>query len=328
MRTMVLATAISMVALASQPVLAQQIEHGVTVQRGWLNTRKPVEPMSVVNSNGNQMKGAHRIGITVFNVAFPDEYKLVAKSHGTAFGMMRSDKSSMQTRLVGVDLAARQKITDEIYADFVTQLKAAGYEVVDQQALVAAAPELAAWTSEPNGFHGRFGAYLAPKGMSVRRMPGDTANRSTSGMLGQQMLAFRTLDRTQAYQRSPYVARDAQVTALAVNIVVDYGVYSTSGNRKGFGRKVSTGFEEGATISAGTSLDTATVVRVWNSKSGGFPTQLTLQQPVISDADIGPAEGSDGDYTIRSSDAAFVPAAIDVGERANGAIVTALLAGQ
>lgn len=310
------------------PLAAQQIEHGTFVQRGWLNSRVAIEPISIVNSNGSQIKGMHRVGITVFNVAFPDEFTMAAKGHGMSLNLISASSSKIHTRLTGVDLATRQKIADAVYADFVTQLKAAGFEVVDGPALAAAAPELASWTSLPNGSTGRFGTYIAPTGMAVRPMPGDKAQRATNGFMGQQMLAFRTLDRTQAYQRSAYVAHDADVTAIAVTMVIDYGVYSSSGNRKGFGKKVSTGFEEGATVAAGTALDNATVVRVWSPNSGGFPTQMTLQQPVISDVDIGPADGVAGDWTIKSSGAAFAPPAVEVAERANGAIVTALLQGR
>jgi hypothetical protein len=210
----------------------------------------------------------------------------------------------------------------------VAQLKSAGFEVVDQAALAAASPEYPTWTALPNGTRGRFGTYVAPTGMKLHFMPGDTDHRATSGMFGQQMTAFRALDRTQAYQRSPYVARDANVNAIAVTLVVDYGVYSSSGNRRGFGKRVSTGFEEGATVAAGILGDDATVVRVWNSHSGGFPTQLTLQQPVISDADIGPADSTPGDFVIQSSPALFTPPALDVIERANGAIVGAFVEGR
>ena len=208
-------------ALALQPLAAQQVEHGITVQRGWLNTRLPVEPMDVRNTAGDQIKGAQRIGITVFNVAFPDEFKLVAKSHGASLNLISSRSSTMHTHLTGVDLAARQKIADEVYSDFVTQLRAAGFEVVDQRSLIAASPELASWAGQPSGAQGRFGTYVAPSGMQVRFMPGDTAQRATSGMFGQQMVAFRALDRTPAYIRSPNVARDANVTPLAVTKVVD-----------------------------------------------------------------------------------------------------------
>ena len=316
---------------AAAQISGQQIEHGQFVKHGWLNMRKEIEPLDVRNSGaGDQMKGAQRVAITVFNVAFPDAFKLEAKSHGTLnmslISLTQTRKSSMQTRIAGIDLATRQRIADAAYADLVAQLQAAGFEVVDQAALARAAPETASWDALPNGSPGRFGTYVAPTGMKLRFMPGDTAQRASKGMFAAQSVAFRTLDRTQAYQRSPYVARDANVTALAVTLVVDYGVYSSSGNRKGYGRKVSTGFEEGATIAAGDALDTATMVRVWNTHSGGFPTQITLQQPVISDADIGPAEGGNGDYTVQASPATFVPAATDVVQRFNGALVGVLVA--
>lgn len=311
------------------PVRAQEVERGTVVQRGWLNTRKKIEPLSIINTNGSQIKGMQRVVITVFNVAFPDDFTLKAKSGGTFMGRMAmSSFSRIHTHLNGIDLPTRQAIADHAYADFVAQLKSAGFEVVDQQQLAAAAPEITSWKSLPNGSRGRFGTYVAPTGMALHFMPGDTDNRSTSGMFGQAMVGLRALDRTQAYQRSPYVARDAKATAIAVTLVVDYGVYSSSGNRRGFGKKVSTGFEEGATIAAGIPGDDATVIRVWNSHSGGFPTQLTLQQPVISDADIGPADSTPGDFVIQSSPALFTPPAIDVIERANGAIVSAFVEGR
>jgi hypothetical protein len=317
---------------AAGPAVGQELDHGARVQRGWLNIRKAIEPLRVTNSNGSQLKGMQRVAITVFNVAFPNEYEVKAKSsgisRGISFDIISHNSSRMHTRLAGIDLSTRQEIADQAYADFVAQLKAAGYDVVDQAALAAAAPEYATWAALPNGSQGRFGTYVAPTGMKLRFMPGDTDRRSTSGMFGQQMTAFRVLDRTQAFLRSPYVARDANVNAIAVTLVIDYGVYSTSGNRRGFGKKVSTGFEEGATVAAGILGDDATVVRVWNTHSGGFPTQLTLQQPVISDADIGPAEGTPGDWTIRSTSALFTPPAIDVIERANGAIVGAFVEGR
>ena len=323
-----LVASIAGMGLAPRMSIAQQVERGVTVQRGWLNTRKAIEPLNIVNSSGDQLKDMRRVVITVFNVAFPDDFTMKASSSGVSstLNLISHSKSSIHTHLDGIDPATRQAIADHAYADFVAQLKAAGFDVLDPRQLAAAAPEVTTWTAVPNETRGRFGSYVAPTGLALHLMPGDTDHRATSGMFGQQMAAFRVLDRTQAYQRSPYVARDANATAIAVTLVIDYGVYSSSGNRRGFGKKVSTGFEEGATVAAGTAIDNATVVRVWNSHSGGFPTQLTLQQPVISDADIGPADSTPGDFVVKSSPALFAPAAIDVIERTNGAIVAAFVA--
>lgn len=314
--------------IGTQPVAAQQIERGTTVQRGWFNTRAAIEPIQVKNLNGSQIKGMQRVAISVFNVEFPDEYHLEARSSGTAGSMGSVYSANLTTRLVGMDLASRQRIADAAYADFVEELKVAGFEVIDHAALLAAAPEISTWTSMPNGFQGRFGTYLAPTGMAVYPMSGDTKKRQSGGMFHQLNLLANMAATSQAYKRSAYVARDANTYVLAVSIVVDYAVYSTSGDRRGFGKRVSAGFEKGAAVAAGTLIDPATTVRVWNTHSGGFPTLLTLQQPVISDADIGPDTGAPGDWTITTTPALFTRPALDVIKRANGAIVSTLVAGR
>src|ERR1700712_341265 len=199
------ALCLAAVSFAQAATAQQQIEHGTAVQSGWLNNPLAIEPLDVRNTNGDQIKGAHRIGITVFNVSFPDEFKLEASSsgHSSALHMFGSNKSTMHTRLTGIDLAARQRIADAAYADFVAQLTSAGFEVLSPAALAAAAPEFAGWTSKPNGFQGRFGTYVAPTGMSLRLMPGDEAQRTSGkgGMFAGTSVAFRGFDRPQAYQR-------------------------------------------------------------------------------------------------------------------------------
>ena len=325
-RAIALTAACSALSLAPT-ASAQQIEHGVTVQRGWFNSRAAIEPIQVKNTNGDQIKGMQRVAISVFNVAFPDDYHLKVTSNGSAGSFITHRSSELDTKLVGMDLATRQRITDAAYADFVAELKAAGFDVVDQAALVAAAPEISTWESLPSGTHGRFGTYVAPTGMSVHMMPGDAASqRATSGMFGSLNLVVSLAGTTQAYKRSAYVARDANSYVLAVSMVVDYAVYSSSGDRKGFGKRVSQEFEEGATVAAGSIINPATIVRVWNTHSGGFPTFLTLQQPVISNADIGPSTGSAGDWTITTTPQLFTPPATDVIGRTNGAFVATLAA--
>ena len=312
----------------SHGAAAQQIERGVTVQHGWFNSRVAIEPIQVKNLNGSQIKGMQRVAISVFNVEFPDEFRLEAKNSGSAGSMTTHRSATLNTRLVGMDLATRQRIADVAYADFVSELKAAGFDVIDHAALAAAAPEIASWASLPNGSQGRFGTYVAPTGMVVYPMSGDTKKRESSGMFRQLNLSINLAASSQAYRRSAYVARDANTYVLAVSMVVDYAVYSTSGDRRGFGKRVSAGFEKGATVAAGTVIDPATTVRVWNTHSGGFPTLLTLQQPVISDADIGPETGTPGDWTITTSPRLFTAPAVDVIKRANGALVATLVAGR
>jgi hypothetical protein len=311
-------------ATLSHPAFAQAMEHGITVQRGWFNSRTKIEPIQVKNTNGDQIKGMQRVAISVFNVAFPDDFDVKVTSNGKAGSMMSHRSAEMHTNLVGMDLATRQSITNAAYADFINELKAAGFEVLNHTALVAAAPELSTWENLPSGTHGRYGTYVAPTGMSVNMMPGDTASdRVTTSAFSSLKLSFNAL-RSQANSRSAYVARDANTYVLAVSMVVDYAVYSTSGNRIGFGKRVNVGFEKGANVAAGSLMNPATVVRVWNTHSGGFPTLLTLQQPVISDVDIGPDSGSPGYWTVTTTPALFTPPATEVIQRANGAMVALL----
>ena len=105
-----------------QPAQAQQIEHGMTVQRGWFNARAPIEPIQIKNTNGDQIKGMKRVAISVFNVAFPNDYHLKVTSNGSAGSLISHRSSELTTRLTGIDLATRQRLTDAAYADFVGEL--------------------------------------------------------------------------------------------------------------------------------------------------------------------------------------------------------------
>ena len=77
-------------------------------------------------------KGAKRVAISVFNVAFPDENSLTANMNTHNNIAVYHNSSTLHTALQGVDQATRQRIADAAYANFVTELKQAGYEVVER----------------------------------------------------------------------------------------------------------------------------------------------------------------------------------------------------
>jgi hypothetical protein len=234
----------------------------------------------------------------------------------------------MDTSLKGVDPATRQRIADQAYADFVARLKAAGYEVVDQAEFNRLAPERATWKAQPNFGEGRFGTYVAPTGMNVYFMPGDAAKRDTSGMFGQQMMAITaSADRPQAYTRSPYLARDADVGVIAVSLVVDYGVYSSSGAKtRAFNADSSASWKPGVAIAAGNAVDRATVLQYWGTKSGGFPAFAFLQQPIRNERPFAAAGSTD--FDIVADPAAFETAAAEAAEQANIALVGVMTQGR
>jgi hypothetical protein len=295
-------------ALTSGPAAAQARVDGAIQQHGWLG--QTVSPDEIKVFHGSEFKGAHRVAISVFDVAFPSENHFTANTR--AHGMLGSARASLRTTMTGVDAATQQRITDRAYAQFVAQLTAAGYEVVDQRQLATLAPEFATWASLPNFSQGRFGAYVAPTGQSLRFLQGDGAKRDTSGMFGQQGAAFRVLDRPQAFARSPYIAHDGDLGVIAVTLVVDYGVYSSSGESN-HRRDAQTGFKMGVTVAAGDVVDHGSLLEYWGPKSGGFPAVAILQQPIRSDRAFGVMnEGGAVDAAVVADPARFEAAAGEV----------------
>ena len=299
-----------------------------------------LDDMVLVHRDG--FKDAKRVAISVFNVAFPNENQQSAKTKtkssfgiysaiGTAMKETLDQSKSMNqhTTLDGVDPATRQRIADAAYADFVAQLTAAGYEVVSTQDLASLTPEYTTWTAAPNFSDGRFGTYVAPTGLSLYWLVGDQAKRDTSSNWDKEMLAFRTLDRTQAYQRSPYLAHDGRIGIIAVTLVVDYGTYKNTGDTKKFNAKMEVSYTPGVTAQGGTHMDSATLAEYWGPDSGGFPAIAFLAAPLTSDipfADIGDNSAGNGDSepTVHADPAAFEQAAAEVTKAANAKLVAAM----
>lgn len=296
------------------PALAQKTVNGVMMQRGFLGQRVTPGEMSVIG--GSNFKGAHRVAITVFNVAFPDDNHLVAKTSGHIGGFVSSAKSDLRTTMTGVDHATRQRIADQAYKTFVAQLTAAGYDVVDNAELLKLAPEYATWMPEPNFSQGRYGTYVAPTGRSLYWWQGDKMKRNETGAFDYQMSGIKMItDKPQAFARSAYIAYAAQVGAIGVTLVVDYGVYSTSGvSKRSFGGKAAASFLSGVTVAAGSGVDRATSLTYWKPNSGGFGAMASLQLPVRSEAPFIVDRGSQGavDAAIVADPVKFEAAANDV----------------
>jgi hypothetical protein len=252
-------------------------------------------PDEFIQFNEKEFKGAKKLAIAVFNVAFPSDNEFTASASGSA-GLGRFSSSSSATfssTMTGVDAATQQRIADKAYSLFVAQLQAAGYEVVNAAELARLAPEYATWDALPNFSSGRYGAYVAPTGRRVFAMPRDADKRDTSGRLTANLAMMRSVtDKTQAVLRSPYVANAANMGVLAVTLVVDYGVYSTSGNTTKFASKSSIGFKPGVTIGAGNHIDSGSYVAYWGPNSGGFSASAYLQRPVFVERQFATVDGA------------------------------------
>jgi hypothetical protein len=323
--------AILSAALTGLPAASQVRVNGAIQEHGFLG--RAIPPAEVAIVHGSEFKGARKVAISVFDVAFAHENHFTANSHGHQLlgGLSSSARSSMSTTMSGVDHATQQRIADRAYAMFVDQLKAAGYEVVDQAELGRRAPEFAQWEALPNFSEGRFGTYVAPTGQSLRFLQGDAAKRDTSGMFGQQTAAFRVLDTPLAFKRSPYIARDADLGIIAVTLVVDYGVYSSSGENNRLGAGARTGFLPGVAIAAGNVADHGTLLEYWGTHSGGFPAYALVQQPIRSERPFGAQQ----DVSHSALDAAIVAdpklyeaAANEVIDQASLKLVSVMAAGR
>ena len=320
-------------AAASVPLRAQERIDGAVQQHGFFQQRIAPEEIAVVH--GSEFKHAHKVGIAVFNVAFPSDnhFKAVSKGHSLLGGFSTSAKASMSTVMTGVDDATRQRIADKAYAVFVEQLTGAGYEVVDVATLRQLAPEYTKWKAQPNFAQGRWGKYVAPTGHSVYFQIADSAKRDTSGTMGEQSMMFRSLDRPESFTRSPYIAHDGHLGIIAVTLVVDYGVYSSSG-RKGLGKNASVGFKRGVTVAAGPNYDSGTLLLYWGTDSGGFPAGAYLQQPVRSALPFATVTSlgdddvvvSDQEVTVVADPAKFEAAADEVVAKALPKLVSVMAA--
>src|SRR5258706_2184910 len=323
-----IAGVVSLTALATANALP--IVNGVTEGRKLPGGGGPTGQVAVGDFEVQHIdgfKGARRVAISVFNVAFPSETALTANMKAKGGNMVFAARSSLHTEMTGVDNATRQRIADAAYAAFVQALADAGYEVVSQEALTKLTPEYATWPSEPNFSKGRFGTYVAPTGRVLRFLQGDTAQRDNSGKLGQLATTFRSLARPQALTRSPYLAHDGNIGVIAVTLVVDYGVYSTTGETAKRRQGAETSFVPQVAVQSGSLFDTASLVEYWGPKSGGFAAIAALAAPIADDAPFGQVEDRGGGlFTVTADPAKFEAAARSVAHEAATKLVGAMVA--
>jgi hypothetical protein len=301
---------------------------------------KVVDDFQVIHIDG--FKGAKRVAISTFNVAFPNENTEAAESStsfkvagitsiGTHFTnkITKTKSASQRTMLQGVDQATRQKIADKAYADFVEKLTRAGYEVVGPEELAKLAPEWKTWTPLPNFTEGRYGTYVAPTGRSLYFLRSDKAKLMGQSKMGQLSGAFAGLDSPQAFARSPYLAATANIGIIAVTEVIDYGTFTNTGNTKKFNAEMKVGFTPGVTVQGGSFYETATLLDYWGPKSGGFPAVAVLAAPLMSDvafAAIDNGGNGQGEVAVKADPARFEKAAGEATEAANAKLVRAFSA--
>ncbi len=125
---------------------------------------------------GNLLKGKSTIAIAAYRVIFVTEDTTSARgTNNLAETAGGSASSNVSGRLMGLDKPLMQRLTDSIYTDFLEKAKAAGYTVLDSQALASKSPTYKAMPMTENFDTGRWGRYVVPTGqMSVEQANDDS----------------------------------------------------------------------------------------------------------------------------------------------------------
>ena len=214
---------------------------------------------------GKAFAGAQQVVIGGFKVGFVEHKKMKAKAGGGFLGSGFGGKSLAKVTLTGVDQATRQAIADAAYADFVSGLRAAGYDVVDRDVLLSSEAFSGAKTHatpyETNDSSLAVGAditYYVPSefGGKIRIFMSDALG--TGGALGWS-------NPSSAASKFAH-ERDGSIRVLAVNYLVDFANSESYG-----GMHTST---SSVSVYQGLSVKPSSGVGIIGGHGGTFSTAI------------------------------------------------------
>jgi hypothetical protein len=232
---------------------------------------KETDPIKVASSR--TFNGVQQVVVGNFNVAFVFEKTDKAfAGRGTNYGGSSVAKST----LAGITPADFQAITDAAYADFVTKMTAAGYQVADRATTYAAFADIAALRYVASGAEGTVQADKNEKAKALFYAPsafGSTpiqAGAITGGTFG----AFGQMGPAMARSKFSYTSN---IPVVDVRYVVDFSNAAFRGGAFSFGSSVKVT----AQLAIVETLSTVTL-----NAPRGLGT-LTLQTPVAVNGDFG-----------------------------------------
>lgn len=283
----------------------------------------------------SSFKDVQEVTVGNFVVGFAT-YKTDSAKAGNFMTSGFGGKSKAKSTLIGIDDATMQKITDSAYKDFVADLKAKGYKVVDHSALEQNAQFAKAKTYE-NGLEdssgGLFGTssktkFFAPTGYKVRSI-GDVPGLSGG-------FAFdNPLHGVTEY------AKQSNVKVLSMVYVLDFA------NAESYGGLSSSSVNVGHGMTAVPDFTKLTLVRGEMGTFSNGVGSLTIGQPISSDKSFGEIKNTNSDaykaaevatnvlgtlagvgsnvtreYDVNAKPAAYSAAALDVLKQTNDAILS------
>lgn len=281
-------------------------------------------------------KDARDVTIGNFVVGFATLKSDSAKAGGvSSFG----GRSSAKSTLSGVDAVTMQKITDKAYTQFVTDLKARGYNVVDRSTLVNSEKFRNSKTYE-NGYEdssgGLFGAssktrYFSPSSFgSLRAIMGDLPGFTGGFGFDNPMHAVTEY------------AKQSNVKVISMVYVLDFANAETYGGWSAHGSSVNVG--QGMT-----ATPEYTKLTVIGGEGGTFSSAIgnvRLGQPISSEKPFGEIKNTNSEaykavemasnivgilggvgsnvsreYEVTAKPAAYSEASLDVIGKANAALL-------
>lgn len=193
------------------------------------------------NGKTKYLKGIKKVAVTGCNVLFAENSSASAGTEGglfsTAGGVSRSEATvSVLYSMAGLSDADMQRMTNQICADAEKRLAAAGFDVLPtavlakneafQQLLTAGKASPFNYKSPGKGSRTTYKVF-APTGYTVY----DARYIGVAAGLGQ---AFKAAGGNSAAQLETRIMKQLDVSAVSVNVLVDFAQLQSDGGAKGF----------------------------------------------------------------------------------------------
>ena len=126
--------ALLLAACMGGPSATQNVTGAAERKGGFMGLSKTA---SITATNESAFKGTKDVVIGSFNVGFLTQKTDSAKAGGGLLGNGMGGKSTAHSNLNGIDNATLQQIADSAYTQFLADLKAKGFNVVDRATLTS-----------------------------------------------------------------------------------------------------------------------------------------------------------------------------------------------
>lgn len=233
-------------------------------------------------------KDAQKVTIGSFTIGYATYQTASAKAGGGLMGGGFGGRSKAKNELTGINDATMQKITDEAYKNFTSDLKAKGYTVVDRSELLAhkdfkdTKSYENPYNDDAGGFFGDKSVikYFAPTGYKdIKVFAGDIPGVSGGFAFGNPAMG------------AALYAKETGVKVLHVVYLLDFANADAYGSSWTSTSSVSVG--QGLTVVPGVSK-----IGIIGGEGGTFSSAIgtiSLGQPITSEKEFAKVEGTTSD---------------------------------